>query len=332
VVVPAHNEVANITSCVTSLLACDKPNSQFSVYVVADNCTDDTASCARAAGAQVLVRHNEEQRGKGYALKYAFNILLKQTVDAILVVDADTIAEPNFIRVCEQVFTDGAEALQCRYIVNNRQTSMRTRLKHVALLAFNVLRPCGRERWGLSVGIAGNGFGLRKRVLEAVPYHAYSIVEDLEYHILLICAGMQVRFVNKSLIRTDLPTESDKINSQHARWEGGRLQMMRKYIPTLLQQVIVAGQLRLLEPLFELLLLPLALHVSLLLVTLLIPFVPTQGYALFGLIVVVLHVLAALWIGGGTFKDLVVLISVPFYICWKLTQLPRLIKSAKMRS
>jgi len=77
VVVPAHNEQACISRCVTNLLSCDKPSGKFSVYVVADNCTDDTAARAEAAGAQVLVRHDEQRRGKGYALDYVFNILLK---------------------------------------------------------------------------------------------------------------------------------------------------------------------------------------------------------------------------------------------------------------
>jgi cellulose synthase/poly-beta-1,6-N-acetylglucosamine synthase-like glycosyltransferase len=327
VVVPAHNEQASISPCVTNLLNCDKPSGKFSVYVVADNCTDDTAARAEAAGAQVLVRHDEQRRGKGYALDYAFNILLKQDIDAVLVVDADTVVEANFIRACEHVFANGADAVQCRYTVNNPQASLRTRLMHVAFLAFNVLRPRGRERWGLSVGISGNGFGLSRKTLQSVPYCARSVVEDLEYHLTLVRAGMRVRFIDATTVRADMPTGGTGTDSQRARWEGGRFRMMRELIPPLTQTVF-RGRLRLLEPLLELLLLPLGWHVLLLLIALLIPFALTQGYALFGFGVVVLHVLAALWVGGGTIKDLAALASAPFYILWKLTQLPRLLKTA----
>jgi cellulose synthase/poly-beta-1,6-N-acetylglucosamine synthase-like glycosyltransferase len=328
VVVPAHNEEAIIGRCVASLLSSDKPNSQISIYVVADNCTDETARCAQAAGAQVLIRHDETKRGKGYALDYAFQLLLKQGVDAILIIDADTVVEKNFLLACEQVLASGAAAIQCRYTVNNPDIALRTRLMHIALLAFNVLRPRGRAYWGFSVGILGNGFGLTRRVLQQVPYQARSVVEDLEYHLALVNAGMRVHFVDSTTVRGDMPTGRQGTDSQRARWEGGRLRMILEQLP-ILSRAVFTGQWRLLEPLLELLLLPLALHVSLLLLVLLIPFPPIQIYAGIALGIVLIHILAALWVGGGTLKDIVILASVPFYILWKLTQLPRVIRTAR---
>jgi cellulose synthase/poly-beta-1,6-N-acetylglucosamine synthase-like glycosyltransferase len=328
VVVPAHNEETNIARCVTSLLNCDKPNSQVAIYVIADNCTDETAHYAQAAGAQVLIRQNETKRGKGYALDYAFQILLKQNIDAILIIDADTIVEKNFFRACEQVLASGAEAIQCRYTVSNPDISLRTRLMHIALLAFNVLRPRGRAYWGLSVGILGNGFGLTRRVLQQVPYQARSVVEDLEYHLALVHAGMRVHWVDSTTVRGDMPTGGQGTDSQRARWEGGRLRMILEQLP-ILSRAILTGQFRLIEPLLELLLLPLALHVTLLLMLLLIPFILTQFYAGIALGIVLIHILVALWVGGGTLKDVAILASVPFYILWKLTRLPLVIKTAR---
>jgi cellulose synthase/poly-beta-1,6-N-acetylglucosamine synthase-like glycosyltransferase len=328
VVIPAHNEEANIACCITSLLSCDKPNSQVAIYVIADNCTDETARCAQAAGAQVLTRQDEINRGKGYALDYVFQILLKQDIDAILIIDADTVVEKNFFLACEQVLASGAEAIQCRYTVSNPDISLRTRLMHIALLAFNVLRPRGRAYFGVSVGILGNGFGLTRRVLQQVPYQARSVVEDLEYHLALVRAGMRVHWVDSTTVRGDMPTGGQGTDSQRARWEGGRLRMILEQIP-ILSWAVLTGQFRLLEPLLELLLLPLALHVTLLLLVLLIPFPPTQIYAGIALGIVLIHILAALWVGGGTRKDLAILASVPFYILWKLTRLPLVIKTAR---
>jgi hypothetical protein len=65
VVVPAHDEAGGIERCVSSLLTCAQPPNGARVIVVADNCSDDTASRARAAGAEVLVRIDTERRGKG---------------------------------------------------------------------------------------------------------------------------------------------------------------------------------------------------------------------------------------------------------------------------
>ena len=328
VVIPAHNEETNIARCVASLLNCDKPNSQVTIYVIADNCTDETARCAQAAGAQVLIRQDEINRGKGYALDYAFQLLLKKNIDAILIIDADTVVEKNFLLACEQVLASGAEAIQCRYTVSNPDISLRTRLMHIALLAFNVLRLRGRAYFGLSVGILGNGFGLTRRVLQQVPYQARSVVEDLEYHLALVQAGMRVHLVDSTTVRGDMPTGGQGTDSQRARWEGGRLRMILEQLP-ILSRAILTGRFRLLEPLLELLLLPLALHVALLLLVLLIPFTPTQIYAGIALGIVLIHILAALWVGGGSLKDIAVLASVPFYILWKLTRLPQVIKTAR---
>ncbi|WP_353573023.1 glycosyltransferase family 2 protein [Candidatus Albibeggiatoa sp. nov. BB20] len=328
VIVPAHNESENISQTVKSLLSCDSPHGQYQVYVIADNCIDDTADKARQAGAEILERQNDELRGKGYALDFAFKHLLEQTeIDALLIVDADTTVEPNFIQVCEQTFMQGADGLQCRYTVNNPEASRRNRLLNVALLAFNVLRPRGRAFWNLSVGISGNGFGLTRKTLQKVPYTASSIVEDLEYHITLVKRHLKVQFIDNTTVRADMPIAQKGAKTQRARWEGGRFRMMREHIPSL-YQAAASGQQRLIEPLLDLLLLPLAIHVLLLLVLILIPFLPTQLYALIALCIVFGHVFAALWIGKGTAQDFLILLTAPFYILWKLTVLPLTLKTA----
>ena len=97
VVIPAHNEEKSIGGCVASLFDCETAGHSISVVVIADNCTDATAGQSRLAGARVLERHDENKRGKGYALDYAFSLLLPENYDAFLIVDADTGVEANFI-------------------------------------------------------------------------------------------------------------------------------------------------------------------------------------------------------------------------------------------
>lgn len=328
IVIPAHNEQENIARTIKSLQACEPPTATVSIVVIADNCTDETATVAQNAGAQVLIRHNEQQRGKGYALDYAFSQLLAQGIETVLIIDADTLVERNFLRACEAQFAQGAAALQCRYTVHNSADSFRTQLLNVALLAFNVLRPRGRDFWGLSVGISGNGFGLTRNTLNSVPYTANSVVEDLEYHLALVRAGLKVQFVDSTTVRADMPISGKGVTTQRTRWEGGRFRMMREHIPKLFFKVL-RGQVRLFEPLLELCLLPLALHVALLVALIFLPFWLTQVYALFALFVVFLHVIAGIWVGGGTWRDIRVLGVAPFYILWKLLLLPKLFKTAR---
>lgn len=333
VIIPAHNESANIADCVHSLQHCEKPRCAWQLYVIADNCSDDTAAQAHQAGATVWERQDDQLRGKGYALDYAFNRLLAESTppDALLIVDADTAVAANFLTETEHAFAAGADGVQCRYTVRQPEQSLRTRLMNVAFMAFNVLRPRARQNAGLSVGIAGNGWGVSADTVRNVPYTARSVVEDLEYHIALVRAGRRIQFLDQSYVLGDMPSGGSGAETQRARWEGGRFRMMREHIPGLLQQIL-QGHWRVLEPLLELLLLPLALHVLLLLPLLLLPFGLTQAYALLALGVVIFHVLVGIWVGGGTVQDVAALASAPFYILWKLTLLPRLFKTASKKA
>ncbi len=121
---------------------------------------------------------------------------------------------------------------------------------NVAFMAFNVLRARGRERMGLSVGIFGNGFGLTKSTLEAVPYDSHSLVEDLDYHLQLVQAGRKIVFAEGTHVRGEMPAGGRGASTQRARWEGGRLRTAIQNLPGLLAGV-VAGKLRLLEPSLE---------------------------------------------------------------------------------
>ena len=328
VVVPAHNEAIGIVACIQSLQACDPGDGTFAVVVVADNCEDDTAARAEAAGARVLIRHDPDRRGKGYALDFAFRQLLRGPFDAFMVVDADTRVEPNLFAEAQRWFRAGADAVQSRYCVDNPGVSVRTRLMNVALQAFNVLRPRGREFWGVSVGLLGNGFGLSRATLEAVPYDAASVAEDLEYHIRLVQSGRRVRFMDATTVWSEMPSGERASRGQRARWEGGRFRMIREQTPILLRGVL-AGRWRETEPLLELWLLPLAFHVMLLIAALLPPFAPSRIYALCGLALVSLHVLAAIRVGGGGWRDVWAVAAVPFYILWKLTLFKALLRGAR---
>jgi hypothetical protein len=111
---------------------------------------------------------------------------------------------------------------------------------NVAFMAFNILRPRGRQRLGLSVGILGNGFALSRATLAAVPYDAHSIVEDLEYHLRLVRAGRRVQFTDKATVCGLMPTSGTGVRTQRTRWEGGRLRMIVQHAPRLAREVVAA--------------------------------------------------------------------------------------------
>ena len=328
VVVPARNEEGGIRACIQSLQACERPDAKTEIFVVADNCTDRTAEVASSAGARVLIREDASRRGKGYALRSAFEVLAPEGHDAFLVVDGDSCVSRNFLAASVRAFESGAEALQCRYLTANPNDSLRTRLLHLALMCFNVLRPLGREHLGCSAGILGNGFGLSGQVLLNCPYDADSVVEDLEYHISLIRFGYRVRFVNAATVWGEMPSEGKSAVSQRARWEGGRFRFLWQASPGLLNDVL-QGRFRSLEVLLDLLTLPLAFHGAALGLLLALPTGLGRAYALAALAITVFHVVCAARIGGAKARDLAVVAVAPAYLLWKLSILHRLFEAAR---
>ena len=239
IVVPAHDEEAGLHATAASLLATDYPADRRIVLVVADNCTDATAEVARRAGAHVMERNDPDRRGKGYALALAFDHLLRDTapvVDAIAVVDADTLVSPNLLREMAAAFGAGASVVQADYGVRNAGASWRTRLLVIALSSFHGVRSLGRERLRVSCGLRGNGMGFTTDVLRAVPQRATGLVEDVEHGVELGLAGYRVWYLREAHVWGEMPATAAASRSQRDRWERGRRQLVRRWAPPLLRR------------------------------------------------------------------------------------------------
>jgi hypothetical protein len=259
VIVPAHDEEAGIAATVASLLAVDYPRSHFRLVVIADNCGDATAECARTAGALVHERRDAEHRGKGYALAYGFERSLADGhADAVVVVDADTTVSPNLLRAFDAALGGGEQALQAHYGVRNPRASWRTRLVSLGFTLFHGVRSVARERLGLSCGLRGNGMCFGADLLRRVPHRAFSIVEDLEYGLALGLAGVRVAYVAEAHVLGDMPGTAVDARSQRERWEGGRRAVVREYARPLLRAAATRRDPVLLDLALDLVLPPLS--------------------------------------------------------------------------
>jgi cellulose synthase/poly-beta-1,6-N-acetylglucosamine synthase-like glycosyltransferase len=330
-VVPAHNEEALVGACVASILSSAQTGPCCEVIVVADNCTDGTAARALQAGARVLVREDSQRRGKGYALRFAFDHLMEEEFNGFLIVDADSVVSASFVEEIARSLFAGADAVQARYRVASPSDSLRKRLMEVALLAFNVVRPRGRDRWGISAGISGNGFALARQTLLDVPYSAESIVEDLEYHLLLINRDKKVRFADRATVYGVMPDDANAQSSQRARWEGGRLRVARDWLPKLAKQ-IRHGKFAAAEPMLELLTLPLAYLATVSLFLCALPYGFFRWYGAAVLAILLTHVVSAIALGDECLKNLMSLIAAPFYVAWKVTTLLAVFRSSSRKT
>jgi hypothetical protein len=330
IVVPAHNEELLVGRAVGSLLAASA-GSNAKVFVVAHNCSDATARRAGEAGAEALVYNDADARGKGFALRYGFTHALAAGADAVMVVDADSTVSPNAVSAVLAAFAAGARVAQCRYEMVSSTDRPNTRLAALAFRGFNVIRPRGRERLGLSAGILGNGFAIVRPVLEAIPYEAFSVVEDLEYHLHLVMAGERVRYLEEAVISADFPESRAGEAVQRSRWEGGRLNAARTWALPLAGKIL-GGRLRLFEPLCDLTGLPMAYGVFALLAALCLPLGWLRVYAAISLGIVAAHVIAAAWAGPDFLGTLRLLTLTPVYMLRKLWMIPGVLRGSSAKA
>ena len=115
VLIAARNESAVIGALLESLRAQNYPSELVDIYVGADNCTDDTAAVARAHGARVYERADTLHVGKGYVLNFLLRCIAEagEHYDAYVVLDADNVLDPDFLREIDRVHSDGYEVVTC---------------------------------------------------------------------------------------------------------------------------------------------------------------------------------------------------------------------------
>lgn len=325
IIVPSHNEEVWITRCVESLA--EATGSADDVLVIAHNCSDSTAERARSAGARVEVVNDLRRAGKGHALKHGFAYAFGEGLaEAVMIVDADSTVSPNIARVVVEHLAH-SPVVQCRYQVRNFTASWRTGLTSLAFIGINVVRARGRDNLGLSCGIFGNGFAMRREVLDDVAYDAHSIVEDMEFHLSLVERGYRVRFIEDAYVLGDMPLSASTSASQHSRWEGGRIRLLRDWGTRLLGDV-AQGKLAMLEPLVDLLSLPLALEVFCLILLLLYPTPWARGYAAAAFGIILLHMAVIVKASPDRLGSLKALLLSPAYLFWRVTTMTSAMRSS----
>lgn len=246
ILVPAHNEEKLLPDTLANLRQLDYPPDLFAIHVVADNCTDRTAELGRVGGAIVHERTNHELRGKGYALQWLLAEIWAagEPHDAALILDADSIVSPNFLRVMDGRLARGERAVQGYYAVRDPDRSWSVALRYAALAVLHYLRPLGRMVLGGSAGLKGNGMVFAADILRRYPWSP-SLTEDIEYHMALILGGERVTFAHDAVVWAEMPGTLADARTQNVRWERGRMEMVRGYVPRLLREAsraLRAGQ------------------------------------------------------------------------------------------
>jgi len=337
VVIPAHNEELGIVNTVLSCLAIDYPPSLYQVLVIADNCTDETASLAREAGARVIERDEPTKKSKGHALAFIVDKLSHDgeldTLDAIVVVDADSTVDPRLLERFAERLERGDEWIQCYDTVGNAAQSWRTRLMAYGFCLINGVLLRGQSALGLSAGFRGNGMCLSTRGLRRVPWTNHGLAEDLEYSWSVRVAGGRIAYVDDVAVYATMLSRGGKpAAAQRLRWEHGRRLLKRQMFgplltsPRLPWREKIAGAIELTMPTISFLFCAYLLLTLSTVITLLDtnaqrnhPFLCYLiGFCyLFTSLGLLLHAASPFLLGLIPARYLMSLLYLPYYVVWK---------------
>ncbi|WP_186402011.1 glycosyltransferase family 2 protein [Sphingopyxis sp. P1IMeth2] len=321
--IPAHDESASIAETVRGLAAAS-PTAH--ILVVADNCSDNTAERARAAGAEAIERNDRERRGKGFALAFGRDHLAGAPPDAVIVVDADCRMDAGSAeRLAAAALISGAPVQASNLLASPPGVSPLVSISNFAMLVKNVVRARGLLRIGGGALLFGTGMAFPWSLFARLPLASANAVEDLELGLRLAREGIKVGFDDGARVTSPAASLASS-RGQRSRWEHGFLDTARRQAGPLLgaarrrrSRHLAALGAHLLVPPLALLLFAAALDLAL-----------VTGLALSGadsrpamlllvlLALVALALLAAWWREARALLPARDLLRAPLYLLWKL--------------
>jgi cellulose synthase/poly-beta-1,6-N-acetylglucosamine synthase-like glycosyltransferase len=261
-IISARNESAVIGNLIDSLNSQEYDKDFLDVWVCADNCTDSTAQICRDKGAYVVERFNQEMIGKGYALSYLFNNirkglfgeseftssnpaeLAKRTAqyEAFLVLDADNILEPDYVKEMNKVFSDSNRVVTSYRNSKNFNSNWISSGSALWFVRESRLLNNSRSIFGASCHVGGTGFMFARSIMERNDgWKHHLLTEDLEFTMDCVLHGDKVAYCGTAVLYDEQPVTFSQSWRQRLRWSKGFLQVFSHYGPKLIRQAFSRG-------------------------------------------------------------------------------------------
>lgn len=230
-IIPAHDEEAVVGNLIESLKNQDYPKDLYDIYVIADNCTDNTANVARDLGAIVYERCDNVNKTKGFALQWFLNQKIKEDVDydAFFVFDADNIADKNFIKNMNKKLCQGEDVVQGYRDIKNPTDSWVTAGYALFYWTMHRFYHLARYNLGLSPLLNGTGFMVRFDVVKPNGWETETLTEDIEFSLKRIIKGKRLGWATDAIVYDEQPVGFKQSWSQRTRWTVGHIQCIEKY-------------------------------------------------------------------------------------------------------
>lgn len=241
-VVAARNESRVIGDLIKDLRNQDYPSELLDIFVVADNCTDNTAEIARGLGAVVYERNNLQMVGKGYALNYLFNKILanheKDGYDGFIVFDADNLIDRNFVKEMNKIFDQGYRVITSYRNSKNYDSNWITAGYSLWFLREAKFLNQSRMQLGASCAVSGTGFLVAHDIIKANNgWNWFLLTEDIEFSVNCVLNSEKIGYCAKAIIYDEQPELFSQSWRQRLRWSKGFYQVTCKYGMSLLKGV-----------------------------------------------------------------------------------------------
>ena len=236
-IIPAHNEESVIKNLIESLKNQNYDKQLYDIYVIADNCTDNTAQIAQEAGAIVYERRSNTKKTKGYALDWFLQQKIKENApyDAFFVFDADNIVDPNFIKNMNKKLCQGEDVVQGYRDIKNPTDSWITAGYAIFYWTMHRFYHLARYNVGLSPLLNGTGFMVKFDVVKPEGWNTITLTEDIEFSLKRIIKGKKLGWATDAIVYDEQPVGFSQSWSQRSRWTVGHMQCIKEYTKSLAQ-------------------------------------------------------------------------------------------------
>lgn len=248
IVIAARNEQAVIANLLESIHRQHYPQSLITVFVVADNCTDNTAAIARRHGAVCYERTDYAHRTKGFALQYLFRCIQKDYgIDAFegyFVFDADNTLKEDYLEKMNDAFDSGEKIITSYRNTRNFNDGCISASYAIHYLRAIRMEHRARSVLGLATRITGTGF-LFANELVRDGWNFTSLTEDRAFCADAALHGYSISYQHEALFYDEQPTDFHVAMRQRIRWAKGHLLAFGEYGPALFKKLLSShGKMR----------------------------------------------------------------------------------------
>jgi len=234
VIIAARNEELVIGHLIQSIKNQKYPEELIDIFVVADNCTDNTAMVAEQAGAIVKKRFNKNRIGKGFALDYMIKIIEKEystnKYEGYFVFDADNLLDENYINEMNKTFNEGYRVITSYR--NSKNYDQNWISAGYALWFMHEAEYLNLPRMVLnsSCAISGTGFLVHAGLIkDNGGWIHHLLTEDIEFSVSQIIKGEKIGYCRSAMFYDEQPVTFNQSWHQRLRWAKGFYQVFAKY-------------------------------------------------------------------------------------------------------